>query len=137
MNVEKAIQLLRENELKVTNRRKDMIHFFYNANGYRSAKDVMEHMEPIHKSMSFDTVYRNLHLYHSLGILESTTLQDEKHYRMNCMSEHHHHFICNDCGTTKKIPVCPMDEIDQLLANYFVEDHKFEVYGLCPRCQTA
>lgn len=137
MNVQKAIQLLRDRQYKVTNQRKDMIHYFYHENGYRSAKDVMNHMEHIHPSMSFDTVYRNLHLYHSLHILEATTLNGEKHYRMNCTAEHHHHFICNDCGSTTKLTICPMHEVYQMLTNYFIEDHKFEVYGICPECQTV
>lgn len=137
MNVEKAIKLLRKNKLKVTKRRKDIIQYFYDEDGYRTAKDIMEYMEAIHPSMSFDTIYRNLHLYHSLDILESTTLNGEKHFRMNCTTKHHHHFICNDCGSTKKLPVCPMDDVNQMLANYQVKDHKFEVYGLCPECQTA
>jgi len=30
-----------------------------------------------------------------------------------------------------------MDEVKQMLANYMIEDHKFEIYGLCPACQEA
>ncbi len=137
MNVQDAIQLLKQNGLKMTSRRKGMLRYFEGEDGYRTAKDVMSHMEEIHEGMSFDTVYRNLHLYHSLGILESTDLDGEKHFRMNCMSDHHHHFICKDCGNTKKIPICPMDEIEQLLKNYDIEDHKLEVYGVCPLCKSA
>lgn len=137
MNTKQAIKLLQNHHHKVTKRRKDLLKYFERSDGYRSAKEVMEHLEAIHPTISFDTIYRNLHLYHSLKILESTDLQGEKHFRMNCTLDHHHHFICNDCGKTKKIPSCPMDEIQQLLKNYFVEDHKFEVYGLCPRCQIA
>src|SRR5699024_8299389 len=74
---------------------------------------------------------RNLHLYHALGILESTELDGEKHFRMNCMSDHHHHFICKDCGNTKKIPICPMREIEEMLTDYDIEGHKLEVYGVC------
>lgn len=135
MNLEKALNRLRENDHKVTQRRKDMIKFFEQENRYINAKAVMNYMEELHPSMSFDTVYRNLHLYEQLNILEVTNLDGEKHFRMKCSSEHHHHFICNDCGATKKLPLCPMDEALDLLYGYDIEDHKFEVYGRCPDCQ--
>lgn len=137
MDVKKAIDLLKNEGYKTTKRRKDILTFFAEADGYRTAKDVNEYMESMYKGISFDTVYRNLHLYDELGILETTELNSEKHFRMNCAQHHHHHFICNDCGKTKKINVCPMDDLKNTLANYYVEDHKFEIYGLCPVCKSA
>ena len=135
--MKEAIDLLKDKGHKPTERRKDILTFFANADGYRTAKDLNEHMEAIYKGISFDTVYRNLHLYDKLGILETTELNSEKHFRMNCATHHHHHFICNDCGKTKKINICPMEELGSTLANYDVQDHKFEIYGLCPLCNLA
>lgn len=138
MNMTKAMKLLHAEGHKVTPRRKHMLDYFFNADGYRTAKDVIEHMKQIHQGISLDTVYRNLNLYDELGILETTELNAERHFRMNCAEHHHHHFICNDCGKTKKINACPMDDVQEnLLANYSIEGHKFEVYGLCPRCNIA
>src|SRR5699024_1702150 len=102
-----------------------------------TAKSLYDFMEESFPGISFDTVYRNLHLYHDLGILESTDLHAEKHFRMNCGDHHHHHFICNNCGKTKKIQDCTMDEIKNMLKQYKIVGHKFEIYGLCPTCQIA
>lgn len=135
MDVKQAMKLLRKNGYKATKRRDDILTYFANADGYRTAKELSEYMASIYEGISFDTVYRNLHLYHELGILETTDLNAERHFRMNCAGHHHHHFICNDCGKTKKINLCPMDDVGHMLDNYYVEDHKFEVYGLCPICQ--
>lgn len=137
MDVNQAINLLKKHGYKTTKRRQDILVYFESADGYRTAKELNEHMESIYDGISFDTVYRNLHLYHELGILEATELNSERHFRMNCATHHHHHFICNDCGKTKKINHCPMDKIGSMLDNYQVKDHKFEVYGLCPLCQSA
>lgn len=137
MNMEKAIKLLTEKGYKTTKKRKDILAFFEQADGYRTAKDVNEYMESRYEGISFDTVYRNLHLYHELGILESTELNSEKHFRMRCEQAHHHHFICNDCGRTEPIDICPMDDVKDMLKNYMIEGHKFEIYGLCPVCQKA
>lgn len=135
MNMNEALDLLNQNGHKTTGKRKTILEFFENADGYRTAKDLIEHMAVKYKNISFDTIYRNLHLYNELGILEKTTLQGEKQFRNRCSRHHHHHFICNDCGKTKKIDVCPMDEMGDRLSNYFIEGHKFEIYGLCPLCK--
>lgn len=137
MKIEDAIQLLKKNDFKMTNRRKKMIEFFMDAGGYRTAKEVNIYMESIYEGISFDTVYRNLHLFTEIGILESTELNGEKHFQITCTTSHHHHFICRKCGMTKEIHLCPMDELFPELEHYKVEDHKFEVYGLCPNCMLS
>lgn len=135
MDKQEAMTLLKKQGYKVTHRREDMLDFFTSEDKYRTAKDVADFMEEKYPGISFDTVYRNLHLYNDLGILETTDLNAEKHFRMNCSSDHHHHFICNICGKTRKIKTCPMDEVTDTLQGFVIEAHKFEVYGRCPNCQ--
>lgn len=137
MNKKEAIQRLNQEGYKMTERRLDILDFFDGEDRYRTAKDLNDYMEDKYPGISFDTVYRNLHLYDDIGILETTELNGEKQFRMRCSLSHHHHFICNQCGKTTDIEVCPMEEVFKILPNYMVEDHKFEIYGLCPLCQTA
>ncbi|WP_405102779.1 Fur family transcriptional regulator [Oceanobacillus sp. FSL H7-0719] len=137
MNTKEAVELLKNKGYKTTNRRKDILTFFEQADGYRTAKDLLQFMEERYRGISFDTVYRNLHLYNEMKILETTELNGEKHFRMNCTMHHHHHFICSICGKTKEIDICPMDDIKNRLEDYIIEDHKFEIYGLCPECKAA
>lgn len=137
MNINKATEILKNKGYKLTGRRMDILTFFEKSDGYRTAKDLLQFMEEKYKGISLDTVYRNLHLYNEMKILETTELNSEKHFRMNCTQHHHHHFICSICGKTKNIDVCPMDEIKNMLGNYEIEDHKFEIYGRCPMCQVA
>ena len=137
MNKQEAMTLLKKQGYKITKRREAILIFFAKEDKYHSAKNLYEYMEAKYPGISYDTVYRNLHLYHDLGILESTELQAEKHFRMNCSDQHHHHFICSTCGKTKKVKVCPMDEVENMLSSYKILGHKFEIYGLCPICQTA
>lgn len=137
MSVNDAIKTLKNEGHKMTHRRKTILNYFYQTNGYRTARNLYEHMEAEFPGISYDTVYRNLHLFHDLNILESTSLNAEKHFRLNCSGQHHHHFICNTCGKTKRLNICPMDDIGNMLENYLIDGHKFEVYGLCPACQEA
>lgn len=134
MNKQSAKALLVESGYKLTQRRQEILEFFAAQEKYFTAKQLYDFMEDKYPGISFDTVYRNLHLYHDLGILESTDLNAEKNFRMNCGYAHHHHFICNRCGKTKNIEYCPMQTIENELGNCEIQGHKFEIYGLCPNC---
>lgn len=137
MNKTQAVKILAANQYKMTKRREAILEFFLKKDRYHTAKILYDYMERRFPAISFDTVYRNLHLYHDLGILESTNLNAEKHFRISCNTEHHHHFICNECGKTTPIHICPMNEAETMLSNYMIEGHKFEIYGLCPECKLA
>jgi Fur family zinc uptake transcriptional regulator len=136
MNITKAWDILKENGYKETSKRTQILSLFAKDDRYLTARDLLDVMQKDYPSMSFDTVYRNLATFVSLGILEETELSGERHFRMQCESDHHHHhFICMDCGKIKEIPVCPMDMIGAALPAYEIANHKFEIYGTCPDCQ--
>ncbi|MDY0405202.1 Fur family transcriptional regulator [Virgibacillus sp. 179-BFC.A HS] len=137
MNIEEAIETLKDKGYKTTGRRKDILSFFAEADGYRTARDLIQYMEQRHDGISFDTIYRNLHLFVEMGILETTELDGEKHFQIACAQHHHHHFICKCCGKTKEVDICPMKNVDSMLPGCIIENHKFEIYGICPQCKTS
>jgi Fur family zinc uptake transcriptional regulator len=135
MNVNEAIHYLKERGFKYTEKREDILQLFAENDKYLTAKDVLDALKNDYPGLSFDTIYRNLSLFVNMGILEMTELSGEKHFRFTCSAhQHHHHFICLDCGKTKEIETCPMNILNEDLKGYDISGHKFEIYGRCPEC---
>ncbi|MCO4327945.1 Fur family transcriptional regulator [Staphylococcus hyicus] len=136
MKTQEAIRMLKDNGHKYTDKRKDIINIFIQEDKYINAKYIQQLMNKDYPGISFDTIYRNLHLFKTLGIIESTELDGEMKFRIACTSHHHHHFICTSCGDTKVIDYCPMTEIKKALPEVDIEKHKLEVYGVCENCKS-
>ncbi|WP_434120857.1 Fur family transcriptional regulator [Salinicoccus roseus] len=126
---------MKENNLKITQKRMRMIELFLQEDRYLSAKDIQELMNKDYPGISYDTIYRNLYTLKDIEVLEQTTLSGEMHYKIACTTHHHHHFICDECGDTKVIRYCPVETWQNELDDVEIKNHKVELYGLCGVCR--
>lgn len=135
MNINRAWEILKKEGFKKTDKREQILDIFSQTTKYITPRDILDIMMAEHPGMSYDTIYRNLNTFVELGILEETELTGEKHFRMHCETDHHHHhFICTSCGNIKEINICPMELLLNSIPGYQIENHKFEIYGNCPQC---
>jgi Fur family ferric uptake transcriptional regulator len=54
-----------------------------------------------------------------------------------CRRTHHHHVICSQCGRTNEIDDGDLRAVVNEIARrtgYRVDDHRLELFGLCPVC---
>jgi Fur family transcriptional regulator, ferric uptake regulator len=81
------------------------------------------------------TVYRTLDLFCRLGLVRRLDLGDGPRYEL--AEDHHHHLICEDCGSVAEFEWCPVDLQDPLLngGGFEVRAHSLEVYGTCSACR--
>lgn len=135
--IEQALGTMKDHGLKYTKKREMMITYLIKRNRYVSAKDVYEFMNQHFKGVSYDTIYRNLHDFEALDLVETTDLNGEKKFRFVCCQHvgHHHHFICTVCGKTREIHMCPMDFFQEQLNGCEIEGHRFEIFGRCEECK--
>jgi len=132
---EKAVRTLKKNGYKTTGKRQRILEILYSNQKYMTAREVQMKLKEMFPSISPDTVYRNLHTFVELDVVEETELNGEKLFRSICeVHGHHHHFICTACGDAKELEMCPMDSFHQQLAGYEVSSHRFELFGKCKDC---
>lgn len=138
--VDQSMAALTEAGYKFTQRRADLLAIFdtYDTH-FISAKTVQKHIAEKYPSMSFDTIYRNLKLFTEHNFLEATEVNGEMMYRKHCNPHigHHHHFICQNCGKTVPLKMCPLDYFEKQLPGYKINEHVFELQGLCAECKTS
>lgn len=135
MDVNHALEILKEKGYKYTDKREKMLQILNREKRYMTAKEVLEVMKDVYPDLSFDTIYRNLALFEEMGIAMATEWDGERRFRFRCsIPTHHHHFICLSCGKTKEIRACPLDAMWGEPDDFYITDHKFEVYGYCRDC---
>lgn len=135
--VDKLMKILKNNGYKYTDKRRAMIELLVKEDRYINAKFISEKLGEEFPGLSFDTIYRNLSTYVDLGLLEFTEIDGERFFKPKCLNKdhHHHHHICLGCGKAKTINMdfCKNINVPEL-EGYRIDSHKFEVYGLCPKC---
>lgn len=130
-----ALEVLEKNNLKITERRVRMLDVLYSEERYLSAKEVKQFLKEEYPGISPDTIYRNLHTFSELMLLEETEISGEKYFRANCSSKgHHHHFICSECGYSIELMECPIAYFKDQIGDAKVTSHRFELFGLCEKC---
>ena len=134
--VQEMIRIMSRNGWRITEQRRKMADIFAKSEGYLSPKDVYDQMAIYYPGVSFDTVYRNLRLLSEMGAFEQFYFMDGGlKFKGSCMSHHHHHLICVNCEKTLSIDYCPMEHTLNLPEDFKIMNHRFEVYGVCSKCQ--
>jgi Fur family ferric uptake transcriptional regulator len=80
------------------------------------------------------TVYRTLDLLCEIGAVRRLDLGDGSRYEL--AADHHHHLICEECGTVAEFEECPIDvsRLPTPSDGFEVSSHSVEVYGRCAGC---
>ena len=131
--------LLRRNNLSVTESRKKILNLFLNVQGALAHGDIERKA-----GEKFDrvTVYRTLQTFVEKGIIHTIPTTDNSvRYALckdNCTEGHHHddhvHFICHQCGATLCLEDVVVPEI-KMRKGFSVNEIEVVVKGICLDCQ--
>lgn len=93
-------QVCKQAGVKITHQRLEIYREIAHSGDHPDAESVYRRVKERVPTISLDTVYRALWLFSDLGLI--TTLGASREgTRFDANMDHHHHFVCTECGVTR------------------------------------
>ena len=108
--------------------------------GHFTAAELVTAAQAAHPAVGRATVFRTLDLLEGIGAVERLDLPNGDHAYVGCEPTHHHHVVCSRCGRTSEIDDAGLRSVVRGVARetgFRVDDHRLELFGVCPDCQAA
>jgi Fe2+ or Zn2+ uptake regulation protein len=105
-----------------------------------TAAELVADVRARHLGIGRATVFRAIDLLAAVGAVERIDLQNGEHAYVACVPTHHHHVICVRCAGSAEIGDLGLGAVAREVARrtgYRVDEHRLELFGLCPDCQGA
>jgi Fe2+ or Zn2+ uptake regulation protein len=139
MKLNDALFRLKAQGVKITPQRQEILGVLLGEERYYSAEEILKKVQVRYPAVSFDTVYRTLHLFKKLGLVVELNFQGgHRRFEFNHADRHHHHLVCLKCGRSQKLACCPTDclaKVKEEHPEFTITSHSFEIYGYCRSCR--
>ena len=125
---------------RLTEPRREVARLIADRRGHFAAADLVAEARSRHLGIGRATVFRTLDVLSELGVVERIELPNGEHAYVGCEPTHHHHVVCSRCGNTLDIDDAGLRRVVAGIARrtgYRVDEHRLELFGLCPDCQAA
>lgn len=132
------LDLLKENRVKITNERKEIISVLERTKLPLSPADIFLKLKSIFPKANLTTVYRNLEMLEDLNLVKKLGLNKASFaYELISNRPHHHHVICNKCGKVEDLENISEKFVNEISdeTKFQIHDHNLEFFGLCVSCQ--
>jgi len=138
METKKVVYELHKLNFRITVARKEIIKIFSLSKKPLSAKDVYQNLTKKNIIVNLTTVYRELHFLQKHGYLKEIHLYANEKFFESSMLMHHHHLICDKCGSIEDLDGCLLKNLDSVEEKGFlIKRHVLEFYGLCAKCKRS
>jgi Fur family ferric uptake transcriptional regulator len=122
---------------RLTEPRRSLAGLIADQDGHFTAAGLVEAARAGRLGIGRATVFRTLEVLEDLGAVERLDLPSGEHAYVVCEPAHHHHVVCSGCGRTDEIDDAGLRAVVGDVARrtgYRVDDHRLELFGLCPAC---
>lgn len=135
MTKDKAIQLLKQANLRATQNRINILQFLDKQKYPIGVGAVLEHFSTMDKV----TVYRIFSVFEEKGIVKKYDIgHDHLDYEL-ANRKHHHYVICKGCGDIEDLSACTIPSESELLQRLSkfssINEHKLTIEGICKSCK--
>ncbi len=130
---EKYVKLLKENSIKITPQRLEILRYLDDHRMHPTADQIFTDLKEKNPSLSKTTVYNSVEILMDHGLIQSITISGSE-LRYDFKHGMHHHFLCKKCGRITDIDVeCP--NIGKMLeCGHEVEEVHGYFKGICKKC---
>lgn len=135
---DKILDILKQNQLSVTESRKKILELFFTSSGALAHADFERKY-----NQTFDrvTIYRTLQTFVEKGIIHTIPSADNAvRYALckeECSEGHHHdnhvHFMCDECGTTYCLDHVSTPDV-KMPKGFKAKQTDVVVSGICKNC---
>ncbi len=133
--------MLEAKRQRMTHQRSVILEEVQRCHDHPTADQVYERVRKRLPRISMGTVYRNLDVLVSSGLIRKIG-PDHPQMRFDGNTRDHYHFTCIGCGRVQDMSIEPQDDPASKLetalgklTKYGVFGHKLEFFGLCPDCR--
>jgi Fur family ferric uptake transcriptional regulator len=134
---ERIYTLLKEAGYRWTKPRRVVSHVLLGSPKPLSIEEI--HTRVGDRSINRVSIYRTVQVFCTLGIARRLHFQEgfARYEIADLLGTHHHHFICNQCGSVEDIEACPLASTERAIARrtqFRITSHSLEFYGVCGTC---
>lgn len=123
-------------KLKYSRQREAIYDFLKLRKDHPTAETVYDNIRQTCPNISLGTVYRNLQLLESLGMLQKINVGDGVEHFDADVSDHYH-FYCNRCKAVIDMKMDTLGQINDIASRNFdgtIDSHSLIFSGTCGRC---
>lgn len=138
--VDMYIARLKKHGHRVTPKVRAAVELFLKDGCVLDPLEVQARLQKQFKGVGPPTIYRILENLAKAGILLTMASEDRQLRYFICRGidhEHHHHFICRNCGKVEEVNLCLMEEVSKYVKRHLkatVQTHFLQIEGLCEKC---
>ena len=125
---------------RLTEPRREVAQLIADQSTHFAAADLVAEARDRHLGVGRATVFRTLDVLSEVGVVERIDLPNGEHAYLACTPvHHHHHVVCSRCGRSLDVADAGLRKVVADIAlrtGYRIDDHRLELFGLCPACQS-
>jgi Fur family transcriptional regulator, ferric uptake regulator len=133
-------QYIKENNLRSTTERNNILSEILNLPGHFNAEELYKTLKRKNERIVLATVYNTLDLLVSAGILAKYRLgADHTYYEKAIDKPGHHHLVCLMCGEIIEFVADPLSDYEMRIAkknNFQIQNSTHQIFGKCQKCQS-
>jgi Fur family peroxide stress response transcriptional regulator len=134
--IDEAAETLRRRGLRVTHQRMEIFRELAATDEHPDAETVYQRVSERVPAVSRDTVYRTLATLEEHGLVSRAEILGGPS-RYDADTEHHHHFVCTECGAVRDFRSPALDDLPiprSAKAIGQVASAHVQVRGVCSDC---